>query len=58
MWVRDGQEIIIGFVDPAGRPVQISGTVKSQKKWGFKVPLILEVQNPQLTMEISNDQAK
>lgn len=54
MWLRDGQEIIIGFRDPKGNPVQISGTVKSQMKWGFKVPLIVEVQEPQLTMEIKS----
>jgi len=55
MYVRNNDTVIISFVDNLGRPVRITGLVVSQAKWGLKVPLLLELKNPVLEMEITND---
>lgn len=55
MWIAAGDTIIASFVDNLGRPVRITGLIVSQAKWGLKVPLVIELKNPILEMEISND---
>lgn len=55
MWIKDGDEIILGFVNPDGNPVQITARVIKQRKWGLKVPIVLEVEQPSFIMEKKND---
>lgn len=55
MYVRDGDEIILGFVNPDGNPVQITAKVIKQRKWGLKVPIVFEVEQPSFIMEKKNN---